>query len=203
MRRAIPFSIVTATIPVLMLLSIQAQTVDNFTMTNFGGTGGPPLGLEVDGMRAVLGICAGDSSLVAHQQIVHSSYPIPGSGKFTCTTTGWMEMAEWQPSAANCPGGLEAEIEPIEQNHIIRFADGAMMWWLADKDAYNFMCFYPEEGFFEQIISWHIVGGSGRFEGVTGQATMRAPMHGVPLGEESMMVAAHDGVIKGTLVYPE
>jgi len=205
MRQATAFSVMTTTLLVLMLVSVQAQTSQNFTMTNVGGTGKITLGMELDGTLADLGICAGDSSLLVYKRFGPWSYPVPDSGKFTCTTIGWMTRTEWAPSAENCPGGLESIVETNIQNHIIRFADGDLMYWVPDEEDESYLCFYPEEGMLTITGYWKVIGGSGRFLGVTGEATWTAQVDGVPLGPDPEMgvVAAHDGFIEGTIVYPE
>ena len=203
MRRAAAFFVMTAVLLVLMLVSAQAGTTRHFTMTNVGGSGLIPLAAELDGELATLGICAGDSSLEAHRRVGPWWYPIPDSGKFTCTTMGWMTHGDFAPSEGHCPGGFEATIETNIQNLIIRFADGDLMYWVPDEEGEAYLCSYPD-GMTTITGDWKIVGGSGRFEGVSGQAHWTAQIDGVPLGQNPMgAAAAHDGAIEGTIVYPK
>lgn len=199
MRRTYVILLTTLTLIVLTSMSIHAQKTRKFKMTNVAGTGGIPLAIEIDGKPAEMGICAGNSDLGSHNRF-GSSFK---SGKFTCTTTGWMTLGDWMPSVENCPGGFESIIETNIQNHIIRFEDGDMMYWIPDELKASYLCFYPDDSKYSITGSWMIMGGSGRFKGVTGEAIWTALFDGVPLGPDLRMFAAHDGVVNGTIIFPE
>jgi hypothetical protein len=179
---------------------IVAQPTEDFKMT-ISGTGVMPLGAEVDDQPIDTGLCAGNSNLYKR---VYGRFRIPGSGRFTCTTTGYGSLApqeEWLENTANCPGGIEAPIVEVERNHIVQFADGDMMWWYVDKEAYHYGCFFPD-GTVMQHLVWEIIGGSGRFKGATGMAEWWIPATWVPIGSNpTAMAVAHDGWVEGTITY--
>ncbi len=176
------------------------QKSRDFKMT-ISGTGVMPLGVEINGNPVGTGFCAGSSTL---RRWGYPAAGTPGSGEFTCTTTGYAKFepqSQWEAQTDNCPSGFEAEIVEVENNHIVRFADGDMMWWLVDQDAYNYGCF-QFDGTGIQVLSWDIIGGSGKYRGVTGTATWWIPATPVPLGPDPLgMWAAHDGVVEGTIIY--
>ena len=83
----------------------------------------------------------------------------------------------------------------IEQNHVIRFENGDVLWMLPIKEASG-ICVVPSVGPVEQVITWEFKGGSGRFEGATGQATWRLKGDPIPLGAY-IMYAVHPGPFEG------
>ena len=181
MRQPMWYLLSSMMILVLAVPAAEAQQTRQFKMF-MSGTGRIPVGMDADGNKLTLSLCGGHSNL--------------GAGKFSCTSVGYRVRESYGPDMGNCPGGLEAHYLEIVSNHIIRFDDGAILYMVPDMDGPNFACVYPSERYGTDTRSWLIVGGSGRFEGATGQGTWTLKGEGLPVGEP---IGVAGGSFEGTI----
>jgi hypothetical protein len=96
-----------------------------------------------------------------------------------------------------CPGSV-AQVEFYDGGFVETFRDNSMLFYLLDPDpkAQNALCINPDgtsTGTFDYIIT----GGVGRYEGVTGSATVV-----VNAWSLTGQLSAEEGTIKGTINLP-
>ena len=204
MRRKMAVLSGLASVFILLLGPVWAQRTENFKMrisgsaSMSGGTGENEYSVH---------LCAGFSDLYKRVGSRHG-FRIPGSGNFTCSTAGNYNpepTSEWTPHD-DCMGAYKVEHLDPELTHVIRFADGDVMYWVLDHSQESYCCYFGENHF-SQTVHWLIIGGSGRFEGATGTATWVIPFDQIPVGDPAdpldLIPIAYDGVAEGTIVYAD
>ena len=96
-----------------------------------------------------------------------------------------------------CPEGTVLQLK-FDGGFVATFSDQSMLFFAIDKsdDAQNALCIIPpgpNVGIFDYVVT----GGTGRFEGTTGQVTVRVDAWGV-----SPALAAESGTIEGAIELP-
>ena len=206
MRLRVILSLITLSVMVLAVGSVGAETKP-FKMTISGSSGFPLRMLESDEgqMEEVgMGICGGHSNL--------------GGGTYICTTSGFWSREYVGNDTARCPGGREFVRTYAESSHIVRFANGEVLSMVPkfEPDYYNnYYCIYfcdpadqdcPMMGFYGMDYrTWEIIGGSGPFQGATGEASWEVRVDPVPYVGGDVQWAIHPSPFNGyiTLVKEE
>lgn len=109
---------------------------------------------------------------------------------------GAMPAAE--PSGL-CPDGTDLELKFIDGGFVETFNDLSMLFYAIDTspDAKNALC-VDFQGLNSGVWDYVITGGTGRFEGATGSATVEVSWTGNVTAE----LSAEVGTIQGTIQLP-
>lgn len=98
-----------------------------------------------------------------------------------------------------CPAGTNLELTFVDAGFVETFNDHSMLFYAIDNspDADNALCVHfdglPSTGVFDYVIT----GGTGRFEGAAGSATVEITSWSV-----TQELSAETGTIRGTVILP-
>ena len=195
MRLKDPIVLIAVGLMLLTMPGLVAQTKP-FKMT-ISGSGGFPLEMVEMGEDLItvgMGICGGNSNL--------------GGGKYLCTTSGFWRGETVGLDTERCPGGVEFVYTYAESSHIVRLYTGDVisMVPLFDGDN-NYYCLFecdpaehdcPMMGFYVvDYRAWQIIGGSGPYQGATGEVAWEMRVDPVPYVFGEVQWAIHPSPFNG------
>lgn len=78
------------------------------------------------------------------------------------------------PPTAECNAGADARLLVFAASAVVMHSDGSALYkTMATDGRESFICIDFDGDDFSSIFSWVIVGGTGRFEGASGESTSR------------------------------
>ena len=185
MRNTISLLLGIAVVFSMAVGAAEAQGTINVKETIAGSVVPLFADLDGDGKEGDLGLCAGKGTL----------------GAYTCTTVSDFDRSAAQFNTANCPGVVVVEL-PVAPggSHVQMFRNGDLLFWVQDDSVGNYACLDVVTNAWTMVNHYSYVGGTGRFEGATGSATMELTGQGLSFDYAGNGVQhGTSGIVTGTI----